>query len=57
MKAAIVLFEGDINSARTWWNKPIREIGGTGPIAIIATSVETGTLQGPIRRIENGVFA
>ncbi|AIA74241.1 MAG: type II RES/Xre toxin-antitoxin system antitoxin [Vreelandella alkaliphila] len=54
-KAALDLFEGDVEGARTWLLKPNTGLGGRRPIEMSATSAEYQTVLNLIGRLEHGV--
>lgn len=55
--SALQLFEGNEPSAQRWLNQPVRGLGGSRPIDMIATSAQTDAVLDLIGRLEHGVFA
>ncbi|MFG6667701.1 antitoxin Xre/MbcA/ParS toxin-binding domain-containing protein [Halomonas sp. HNIBRBA4712] len=56
-KAALDLFEGDAEQARSWLLKPNKGLGGRLPVEMSATSAEYQTVLNLIGRLEHGVMA
>ena len=56
LKAATDLYEGDMETAKTWLRKPVRGLGNRKPIDMLATSAETEEVMDLIGRLEHGVF-
>jgi putative toxin-antitoxin system antitoxin component (TIGR02293 family) len=54
---AIELFEGDVESARSWLMSPIIALGGGVPFAMLRTEVGAREVEGVITRLEHGVFS
>jgi len=55
--AAIELFEGNEDKARSWLNKPVKGLGNKRPIDMAITSAETEATIDLIGRLEYGVFS
>ncbi len=55
--AAIELFEGDEDKARSWLNKPVKGLGNKRPVDMAITSAETEATIDLIGRLEYGVFS
>lgn len=56
LKAATDLFEGDVETAKTWLKTPVRGLGNRKPVDMLATSAETEAVMELIGRLEHGVF-
>lgn len=56
-KAALDLFEGDIEATRRWLVEPVRGLGNSRPLEMLATSAETQAVLDLIGRLEHGVVA
>ena len=55
--AAIELFEGDEDKARSWLNKSVKGLGNKRPIDMAITSAETEATIDLIGRLEYGIFS
>ncbi|TNC82803.1 MAG: hypothetical protein C9356_02740 [Oleiphilus sp.] len=55
LDAAIKLFEGDIDAAREWLNRPARGLGDRKPIDMIQSAEGADTLLGLIGRLEHDI--
>lgn len=56
-KSALDLFEGDKERASRWLLHPVRGLGGSRPVEMIATSAGAQAVLDLIGRLEHGVFA
>ncbi len=56
-KAALDLFEGDLEAAREWLTTPVRGLGGKRPADMLGTSAETEAVLELVGRLEHGVVA
>lgn len=55
--ATIELFDGDVQAARDWLEKPIQALGNRAPISLVNTLSGSETVLRLIGRLENGVFS
>ena len=53
---AVELFNGDVDVARNWLQKPQYGLGGEIPLAFASTEVGANEVKNLIGRIEHGVF-
>ena len=53
---AVELFDGDIEAARHWLERPQRALGGERPIEFAAMEVGAREVENLIGRLEHGVF-
>jgi len=54
--AAVELYQGEPDAARTWMMRPSRALGGASPFAMARTEVGAREVEALIGRIEHGVF-
>ncbi|HEY2931678.1 MAG TPA: antitoxin Xre/MbcA/ParS toxin-binding domain-containing protein [Acidobacteriota bacterium] len=54
---ALELFEGDVESARTWLSTPQTALGGASPLNIAKTELGSREVERLIGRLEHGVFS
>lgn len=54
---AIELFEGDIESARVWFTRPVLALGNKTPLEVSSTEVGALEVENLIGRLEQGVFS
>ena len=54
---SIELFEGDVESARSWLMRPVLALGGAVPFEMVKTEVGAREVENLITRIEHGVFS
>jgi len=52
---AIILFEGDVDAARTWLTSPNRGLGGATPLRFAATDLGARDVERLIGRLEYGI--
>lgn len=55
-KAALDLFEGDIDATRNWLTHSVRGLGGRRPADMLVTWAETEAVFDPIGRLEHGAI-
>ena len=53
----IELFEGDVESARSWLMRPVLALGGAVPFEMLKTEVGAREVENLITRLEHGVFS
>lgn len=53
----LVLFEGDVESAREWLSSPQPALGGALPLALARTEVGAREVEDVAGRLEHGVFS
>lgn len=56
-KAALDLFEDDVEATRRWLVEPVRGLGNHRPLEMLGTSAETQAVLDLIGRLEHGVVA
>jgi putative toxin-antitoxin system antitoxin component (TIGR02293 family) len=54
---SIELFEGDVESARSWLMRPVLALGGAVPFEMVKTEVGAREVENLITRLEHGVFS
>jgi len=54
---SIELFEGDLESARSWLMRPVFALGGAVPFEMVKTEVGAREVENLITRLEHGVFS
>lgn len=54
---AVALFEGDVESARTWLSSPQRALGEAVPLEMPTTEIGAREVEDLIGRIEHGVLS
>lgn len=53
----IELFEGDVEAARSWLQRPQIALGGATPFQMLKTGVGTREVEALIGRLEHGVYS
>lgn len=56
-RAALQLFEGDVNAARRWLNEPAKALGGNTPLEHLDTEAGAEAVQDLVVRLEQGVIS
>ena len=54
---ALVLFEGDLDAARTWFSRPSTALGNRTPRTVSSTEVGARAVENLVGRLEHGVFS
>jgi len=54
---SIELFEGDVESARSWLMRPVLALGGAVPFEMVKTEVGAREVENLITRLEHGIFS
>ncbi len=54
---AVDLFDGDVDAAREWLEKPSKGLGGQTPLQLAETEIGAREVENLIGRLEHGVFS
>jgi putative toxin-antitoxin system antitoxin component (TIGR02293 family) len=54
---ALMLFDGDVDAARTWLSTPAPALGDRTPEDVAATDLGAREVESLIGRLEHGVFS